>query len=214
MIALGIIEIEPARRATLWQYLSAQPEFRCVLCVGSHQEFLAGLAQVATLPSLVLADIHLPGCSGLTGLAGLRQRLPAVEIVILSGHLQAECVVEALREGVAGYLEYTAPLPLLKQSLLQVAAGGAVISPRVARLVTRHFYPAPPAALTTPPAALSAREQQVLRGLAAGHSYQGIADQLCLSLDTVRTYIRQVYRKLEVNSRSGLLAKLLKQGVG
>ncbi|MGI4823099.1 MAG: response regulator transcription factor [Janthinobacterium lividum] len=55
------------------------------------------------------------------------------------------------------------------------------------------------------------RAQQVLRGLAAGHSYQGIADQLCLSLDTVRTYIRHVYRKLEVNSRSGLLAKLLKQ---
>jgi DNA-binding NarL/FixJ family response regulator len=137
------------------------------------------LPHVATPPNLVLADIHLPGCSGLTGLAGLRQQLPAVEIFILSGHLQAECVVEALREGAAGYLEYPAPLSLLKQSLLQVAAGGAVISPRVARLVTRHFYPTPPA----PRADLSAREQQVLRGLADGLSYQGIADQLCLSND-------------------------------
>ncbi|TPG64603.1 LuxR C-terminal-related transcriptional regulator [Hymenobacter nivis] len=206
MIALGIIEVEPARREVLWQYLSAQPEFACVLCVGSHQEFLAGLKQLATKPRLVLANIQLPGCSGLTGLADLRQRLPEVTLFILSGPRQAECVVEALREGAAGYLEYLAPLPLLKQSLLVAAAGGLVIRPQVAQLLTHHLYPALLPAL---PADLTVREQQVLRGLSAGLSYQGIADQLCLSLDTVRTYVRQVYRKLGVNSRAGLLAKTL-----
>jgi DNA-binding NarL/FixJ family response regulator len=204
MIALGIIEVEPARRAVLWQYLSAQPEFACVLCVGSHQEFLAGLKQLTTKPRLVLTDIHLPGCSGLTGLADLRQRLPEVALFILSGHLQVECVVEALREGATGFLDYDIPLPLLKQSLLQVAAGGAVLSPRVTRMVTRYFYPAAP----TPPAGLTAREQQVLRGLADGLRYQGIADQLFLSLDTVRSHVRQVYRKLNVNSRTEMVAKL------
>jgi DNA-binding NarL/FixJ family response regulator len=205
MIALGIMEVEPACRTALWQYLSTQPEFVCVLCAGSHQEFLAGLPQVAP-PSLVLADIHLPGCSGLMGLASLRQRFPAVEIFILSGHRQAECVVETLREGAAGYLEYTTSLPLLKQSLQQVAAGGAVISPRVAHLVTRCFQSTP----TALPEGLTTREQQVMRGLTSGLSYQGIADELFLSLDTVWSHIRQVYRKLQVNSRSGLLAKLLK----
>lgn len=203
MIALGIMEAESARRAVLWQYLSAQPEFGCVLCVGSHQEFLAGLKPLATKPRLVLADIHLPG---LTGLADLRQRLPEVALFILSGHRQAECVVAALREGAAGYLEYPAPLPLLKQSLLLVAAGGLVIGPQVAQLLTRHFRPDPPPASR---ADLTVREQQVLRGLTAGLSYQGIADQLCLSIDTVRTHVRQVYRKLGVNSRPGLLAKTL-----
>ena len=111
MIALGIIEAEPTRREALWQYLSAQPEFVCVLCVGSHQDFLAGLKQLETKPRLVLADIHLPGCSGLAGLADLRHRLPEVALFILGGHRQAECVVEALREGAAGYLEYSAPYP-------------------------------------------------------------------------------------------------------
>jgi hypothetical protein len=105
-----------------------------VLGVGSHQEFLAGLKQLATTPRLVLAD--------------LRQRLPAVALFSWSGQRQAACGVEALREDAAGYLEYPAPLPLLKQSLL-VAAGGLVSGPRVARLLTRHFHPAPPPAPRT-----------------------------------------------------------------
>jgi DNA-binding NarL/FixJ family response regulator len=205
MIVLGIIEAEAARRAALWQYLSAQPEFACVLCTDSHAAFLDGLAQVATVPHLVLADMRRPGCADLTGLASLRQRLPQVEIVLLSGQLQTECVLDALREGVVGYLEDDTPLPLLKQSLLQVAAGGGVISPRVARLVTRYFRPP---TVRTP--LLTAREQQVLRGLTAGLRYQAIADQLHLSIDTVRSHVRQVYRKQGVHSRPGLLAQLLK----
>ena len=88
-----------------------------------------------------------------------------------------------------------------------MAAGGLVIGPQAARLLTRHFRPAPPAA---PRAALSVREQQVLRGLTDGLSYQGIATQRCLSIDTVRTHVRNVYRKLGVNSRTELLNKLLK----
>ena len=208
MIALGIIESEPGRRATLRQYIGAQPELACVLCVSSHVEFVAGLAELASLPRLVLVGVYVPGHSGLLGLADLRQRLPEVEVVVLSGHPQAECVVEALRAGAAGYLEYATPLPLLKEALLQVAAGGAIISTRLARVAARYLHSA---LATTPPADLTTREQQVLRGLADGLSYQGIADQLFLSLDTVRTHIRQVYRKLDVNSRPGLLAKLQKQ---
>ena len=112
------MEVEPARRAARWQYLSAQPEFACGLGVGSHQEFLAGSKQLATKPRLVLADLQLPGCSGLTG---LRQRLPAGALFSLSGYRQAECV----------------------------AAAGLVIGPRVARLLTCHFHPAPPPAPQT-----------------------------------------------------------------
>lgn len=112
------MEVEPARRAARWQYLSAQPEFACVLGAGSHQELLAGPKQLATKPRLVMAALHLPVCSGLTD---LRQRLPAGALFSLSGYLQAECV----------------------------AAAGLVIGPRVARLLTRHFHPAPPPALRT-----------------------------------------------------------------
>ena len=200
VILLGIIEDQAAIRDALGAYLGAQPEFDCVLSAGSHEEFMAGLARLAQPPTLVLSDIGLPGRSGIEGLAVLRQRLPDVEVVMLSIYTDAERVFEALRQGAVGYLEKTTPLPLLKASLLQVAAGGSPMSPNVARLVTRHFRPAPAADLT-------AREREVVRGIEEGLSYQRIADRLFLSIDTVRSHIRQVYRKLEVNSRAELVAR-------
>lgn len=205
MIPLGIIEDQTAIREALCEYLGAQPEFDCVLCAASHEEFMAGLAGLATPPTLVLSDIGLPGRSGIEGLAVLRQVLPAAEVLMLSVYTDAERVFEALRAGAVGYLEKTTPLPLLKENLLQVAAGGSPMSPSVARHVTRYFAAsrpvAPPAPLLTP------RELEIVRGIEEGLSYKQLAERLHVSLDTVRSHIRQVYRKLEVNSKSEIILK-------
>jgi len=205
MITLGIIEDQAAIREALCEYLGAQPEFDCVLCAASHEEFMAGLAGLATPPALVLSDIGLPGRSGIEGLAVLRQVLPEAQVLMLSVYTDAERVFEALRQGAVGYLEKTTPLPLLKEHLLQVAAGGSPMSPSVARHVARYFAASRPA---SPPAAgLTARELEIVRGIEDGLSYKLIAERLFLSLDTVRSHIRQVYRKLEVNSKAEILIK-------
>jgi len=205
VIILGIIEDQTAIREALCEYLGAQPEFACVLCAASHEEFMAGLAGLAEPPSLVLSDIGLPGRSGIEGLAVLRQVLPEAQVLMLSVYTDAERVFEALRQGAVGYLEKTTPLPLLKEHLLQVAAGGSPMSPSVARHVARYFAALRPASPL--PAGLTARELEIVRGIEDGLSYKLIAERLHLSLDTVRSHIRQVYRKLEVNSKSEILIK-------
>ena len=203
VITLGIIEDQAAIRDALCEYLGAQPEFDCVLCAASHEEFMAGLAGLPMPPTLVLSDIGLPGRSGIEGLAVLRQVLPTAEVLMLSVYTDAERVFEALRQGAVGYLEKTTPLPLLKEHLLQVAAGGSPMSPSVARHVTRYFAPRPASQADN----LTAREREIVRGIEDGLSYKLIASRLNLSLDTVRSHIRQVYRKLAVNSKGEIMAK-------
>ncbi len=203
MIILGIIEDQPAIREALSEYFAAQPDFKCVLATASHEEFMAGLLALAEPPTLVLSDIGLPGRSGIEGLAVLRQALPNAEVLMLSVYTDAERVFEALREGAVGYLEKTTPLPLLKEHLLQVAAGGSPMSPSVARHVIRYFRPLLPA----PAEGLTSREQDIVRGIEDGLSYKLIAERLYVSLDTVRSHIRQVYRKLHVNSKAEIIAR-------
>lgn len=207
MTTLGIIEDQPAIRDALTCYLDKQLDIACVLAAPSVEEFITGLARLPELPAVVLSDISLPGLSGIEGLALLQRCLPEAAVVMFSIHTNAERVFEALRAGAVGYLDKITPLPMLAELLRQVAAGGSPMSPSVARHVIQHFWPRPtpvPADLT----ALTPREQEVVRGIEDGLSYKLIGERLGMSLDTVRSHIRQVYRKLHVNSKAEILAKI------
>lgn len=202
VIVLGIIEDQPAIREALCSYLGGQPDMRCVVEAESVEGFVAQLPQAAQPPNLVLSDIGLPGLSGIEGLAVLRRHLPQADVLMLSVYTDAERVFEALRAGAVGYLEKTTPLPLLADLLRQVAAGGSPMSPSVARHIIQHFRPA----LRQAENGLTAREQDIVRGIEDGLSYKLIADRLFLSIDTVRSHIRQIYRKLQVNSKAEVIA--------
>jgi DNA-binding NarL/FixJ family response regulator len=120
---------------------------------------------------------------------------------MFSIHTDADRVFEALRAGAVGYLDKMTPLPMLAELLRQVAAGGSPMSPSVARHVIRHLWPARQPADTT----LTSREKDIVRGIEDGLSYKLIAGRLGVSLDTVRTHIRQIYRKLHVNSKAEVI---------
>lgn len=202
---LAVIEDTVSYRESLLEYLAAQPEFTCVLVAGSVEEFLATLASAATPPTLILCDIGLPGITGIDGLPKILARLPHVQVLMLSVYTDSERVFAALCAGAVGYVVKSTPFPYLRDHLLQAAAGGSPLSPSVARHIVRYFRPAPPPAGE----ALTPREKEVLLTLESGLSHKSIAEKLFISLDTVRNHIRQIYRKLHVNSKAQLLAKSL-----
>jgi DNA-binding NarL/FixJ family response regulator len=214
-LALAIIEDQVAIRETLNEYLCAQPEFRCVLMADSVEAFLRQLP-TAEAPQLILSDIGLPGLTGIEGLPLIKELLPNAQVLMLSVYADAERVFQALRAGAVGYLLKNTPLAQLKENLLQVAAGGSPMSPGVARYVVQAFRQGPAPSVTLPlenllPEALTVRELEIVRGIEDGLSYQLIANRHFISIDTVRNHIRSVYRKLQVNSRSELMAHALKR---
>lgn len=204
-IRLAIVEDDPEVRQLLQQYLCRQEEFACVIVAESAEAFLAELPD-ALPPQLLLLDLGLPGLSGLELLPLVRARLPEVAIVIQTAFDDPDRIYQALCGGASGYVLKNTPLPQLKAALLEVMQGGAFFSRAVARRVLAHFKPTP----TVLPALLSEREHAVLQGIVDGLPDKQIADRLGLALATVRTHVSNIYRKLQVNSRSELQSRAAK----
>ena len=204
-IRLAIIEDDPEVRQLLLQYLGRQEEFACVIVAESAEAFLRELA-VALPPQLILLDLGLPGMSGLELLPLLRTRLPGTEIVIQTAFEDPDRIYQALCGGASGYVLKNTQLPQIKAALLEVMRGGAFFSRSVARRVLQHFKPGP----TAQPTLLSEREHTVLQGIVDGLADKQIAARLTLAVPTVRTHVRNIYRKLQVNSRGELLSRAAK----
>jgi DNA-binding NarL/FixJ family response regulator len=201
-IPLAIIEDQPAIRQSYVQYLSAQPEFELVLVAGSVEEFMEGLGSVSRPPRLILSDIGLPGLTGIEGVALIKRRLPQAEVVLITVFADAERLFQALCAGAVGYLLKSTMLRDVKAALLEVLDGGSPMSPAIARHVVRHFQPVPQLAEV-----LTARELQLVQAIEEGLSYRLVAERLGITLNTVRTYIRRVYEKLNINSKAELSAR-------
>ncbi len=202
---LALVEDDNALRELLVGYFASQPEFSCVFAAGSAEELLAWLPDAVAPPELILLDLQLPGLSGLQALPLLRQLAPQAEVVVQTVFEDADRLFEALRRGASGYLVKSASLPTLKAALMEVMQGGAPLSRAVARKVLAHFSPAPLA-----PAAdvLTAREREVAQGLGQGLSEKQLAARLGITVHTVHTYVKRLYRKLHVNSRTELLRRV------
>ena len=140
--------------------------------------------------------------TGIEGVTRIKRVLPKAEVVLITVYAEPERLFQALCAGAVGYLLKSTMLRDVKAGLLEVLAGGSPMSPAIARHVVRHFQPVAPAAEV-----LSARELQLVQAIEEGLSYRLVAERLGISLNTVRTYIRRIYDKLEVNSKTELVAR-------
>ena len=196
MLAIAIIEDQDIIRHTYATYLRAQPEFRVGIVAASVEEFLAHLAGGAEAPRVVLSDIGLPGgLSGIQGIQRIKEAAPRADVLLISVFDDAARVFQALCAGAVGYLVKNTPLSMLKEHLLQVAAGGSPMSPSIARHVVAHFQPQ-----LTAEEVLTGRELQLVQGIEDGLSYthhemsceNGVETHTCVSSLNGLQWVRQV----------------------
>ena len=206
-ITVSIVEDQDQLRGTLARVLERADGFRCVSQYSNAEDALKGLPQ--DRPDVVLMDINLPGMNGVECVRQLKQSLPQMLIVMLTVYEDTENIFNALAAGATGYMLKRTPRTELLDAIRDVHRGGSPMSAHIARKVVLSF--AKPAAAPSPTENLSEREQQVLDCLAQGLMYKEIADKLGISYETVHTYIRRIYEKLQVRTRTEAVAKFLKR---
>jgi DNA-binding NarL/FixJ family response regulator len=209
MRSIWIIEDHEAFRRTLMRVLNAEPDLRCTGDFDSCEKALGALA-TEEVPDLILLDVALPGMSGLDGIRLIKERTPKPLIVILSVFEDDEKVFAAICAGAAGYLLKTSSAAEVTQAVRDALDGGSPMTSRIARRVLDMFSKFAPKQADY---GLSDREKEILQLMVTGLIKKEIASRLALSVHTVDTYLRRIYEKLEVNTRTGAVAKALKEGL-
>lgn len=202
-IKLAIIEDAKHVRGNLVEFFHGVDEVILTRVAGSVEDFLEGLDDGLNAPDVILSDINLPGMSGIEGIKYIKDILHDVDIIMLTVFNDSSRIFKSLCAGATGYALKTTSMPELLKAVLEIKAGGSYMSPSIARKVVEHFAPVK----RQKEDVLSVRETQVIHALTEGLSYKLIADRLSISIDTVRTHIKNIYRKLHVNSKAEILNK-------
>ncbi len=204
-----IVEDNELLRDSLAGVLNGRDGLQCPLDFGSCEEMLARL-EVESPPDVILLDIGLPGMDGIEGLRRIHAFSPETRVLMLTVHEDDDRVFEALCAGASGYLLKPASMARIVAAIDEVRRGGSPINAQIASkvldmfrhlAVPRHNY------------GLTEREREVLEHLIDGLTRKRIADKLYLSEHTIKTHVRNIYAKLHVHTRSGAVAKALKERV-
>lgn len=201
-ITVSIVEDDDEIRESLALLISGTAGFECLTTYEDCESAIDGIAEEN--PDVVLMDIGLPGMSGIEGIKLLKQKLPDLDILVISIRENDKTVFDALCNGASGYLIKETPPARILEAIREVKNGGAPMSTQIARMVVSSFK-------ITPSDSLTQRETEVLTQLCKGMSYKMIADSLFISEETVRRHIKNIYRKLEVHSKSEAVAKAIKE---
>jgi DNA-binding NarL/FixJ family response regulator len=205
-INVSIVEDSDKFRETLARILNRSEGFRCISQYPNAEDALKALPQ--DKPEVVLMDINLPGMNGVECVRQLKQVMPTVQVMMLTVYEDTENIFNALAAGATGYMLKRTPRDELLDAIREVHRGGSPMTTHIARKVVLSFQRAAPA--SSPTESLSPREQEVLDCLAKGFLYKEIAEKLQISYETVHTYIRRIYEKLQVRTRTEAVAKFLR----
>jgi len=204
---LLFVEDEDIIRSEVTMYLESPPiEISVTACVCASAAFAAIDSGVKFDAALI--DLGLPDGRGIDVIRHLRYVLPACAAVVFTIYGDPDTLFEALRSGACGYLLKQTPVERLHDALRDAVAGGAPMSPTIARLVVSSFAPQQDGE-----EALTAREGEVLKLLAKGHTYADVAVALGIGVGTVQSYVKVIYTKLEISSKAEAAAIALRLGL-
>lgn len=206
-IRVSLVEDDPEVRDQIIKCLEDVPGMQCLSNYPGSEEALVSIPQLK--PDVVLMDINLCGDSGIECARQLKILCPQVQILMLTVFEDTENIFEALAAGASGYLLKRMPPAKLIESIREVHNGGSPMSAPIARKVVVSFQKQ--LGTTKKQSPLTIREHEVLRRLAKGYTYKLISTELDTSVDTIRTYIRRIYEKLHVHSRTEAVAKFMKR---
>ena len=208
-VKVALVEDDHSTREGLRLLINGSQGFRCTGAYESVEEALPALA--LEQPEVLLMDINLPGMSGREGVRVVKERWPAIEVLMLSVYGEQESVFESICNGAAGYLLKKTPPARLLEAIQEAREGGSPMSPEIARKVVVLFRRTPRP--EQPERQLTPRELQLLALLAEGQGYGEAGDLMAVSENTIRNYIRSIYEKLHVHSKSEAVSKALRQGL-
>jgi DNA-binding NarL/FixJ family response regulator len=205
-LAVAVVDDDRGTREGLAALIGGTPGFRCVRTCTSVEEALTRLPE--SVPDVLLLDINLPGLSGSEGVRLLRDRCPHMQVLMLTVFADEERIFESLCNGACGYLLKKTPPARLLEAIAEAHAGGSPMSPDIARKVVLALRR--PGRIDKPEQALTPHELRIVRMLAEGDSYHEVGDRLGITVNTVRNYIRRIYEKLHVHTKSQAVSKALR----
>lgn len=203
MIAVAIVEDIRDIREGLEIIINQSSDCFCMGTFADGETAVKALIKDA--PDVILMDIVLPGMTGIECVQLIKSQVPEVDILMLTVHSDDQSVFQSLQAGACGYLTKNIAPDKLLDAIREAHAGGAPMTSGIARMVVGSFN-----RFRSPSPELTRRETEVLEQLCEGKSYKMIADTLFISEDTVRHHLKNIYKKLEVNSKSEAVIRALK----
>ena len=201
MISLAIVEDSVVYRQKLEAFVNTTPDIRCVCGCGNGASALARIPPLA--PQIVLMDMQLPDTTGIECITRLGRVLPETQFLVFTVHADADQVFKALQAGASGYLLKRSSPDEILTAVRDLFHGGAPMSSEIARKVVQFFRRPTPEKRPD----LSPRQAEIVQLLAEGYVTKEIADRMNLTVETVRSYLKLIYQKLSVRSRTEAVVK-------
>ena len=197
---LAIIEDDLVVQESLVEFMGMQPNIEVVIVSNSVESFFELLKNSNKLPNILLLDVNLPGLSGLEGLPLIKKELPELDVMMLTTFDETDKIFQALSCGACSYMSKRISLQKILEAIEIVSKGGSYMSPAIARKIADFYAPKKKQQLTS-------RQMEIVEGIVSGKSYKMIATDLFVSLDTVRSHIKNIYKTLEINCKAELIRK-------